>query len=299
MQVRRLVPVATAVLLAAAAAVLAPLGDSSGARALLGLGMLVIALPGLAAFDGVLRLTDRMVEQAQTRAEESERLRREVRELGSRHDEAVASTFEQLDRVARDLTATRAYARGARDDLVSVQERLATLERGLGAVRASVAELIGSLAGVARDAAAGREESAAAREDAAAARDAAVSAREQSGAAHREATAARAELLSAGTERAGLVQAVRAAGSEAAAGRSYGEAALAELSAVAAELAALRTALAALRAEIDARAEGVEATTVRMTLPLVRAAFRREPGPPAGQGLRDRDRVRRAGDASA
>ena len=74
---------------------------------------------------------------------------------------------------------------------------------------------------------------------------------------------------------------------------------LAELTAAAGELAALRTELAALRAEVDARAEGVEATTVRMTLPLVRAAFRREPGGhgQAAPGLRERPR--RAGDASA
>ena len=179
MQVRRLAPVAAAVLLAAVAAVLAPLGDSLGARALLGLVMLVVALPGLAAFDGVLRLSDRVAEQAQLRAAEAEQIRREVRELGVRHDAAVASTSEEIDRLARDLTATRAYARGARDDLVSVQERLGTLERALAATRTSLGELAGTLDAVGRDAAAARQESVSAREQAAAAREQAAAAREQ------------------------------------------------------------------------------------------------------------------------
>lgn len=255
---RQLAPIAAAVLLAALALVVSPVGGDRWLRGLAAIAVLVVALPGMAALDGLLRVSDRAAEQATARAEEAARLRLAVAELRRDHESAHESTAEALEQLQRDVTATRAFTRGGRDELVAAVERIAALERGQSALRAEVGEVAARL-----------------------------------GAAAEQASAARAELATMRTELAGTRSQVVATSQAVTASRADAAQVARAAAALHDQLATLRTELAALRAELDVHAEGVEATTVRMTLPLVRAALRRdplEPGPP----LRS-ERARRAG----
>jgi chromosome segregation ATPase len=255
---RQLAPIAAAVLLAALALVVSPVGGDRWLRALAAVAVLVVALPGMAALDGLLRVSDRAAEQATARAEEAARLRLQVAELRRDHDNAWESTGQALQQLQRDVSATRAFARGGRDELVTAVERIGVLERGLSSLRGEVGEV-------------------AARLDAAA---------EQAGAARVELATMRAEVAGTRSEVVATSQAVTASRTDAAQ-VARTAAALHD------QLATLRTELAALRAELDVHAEGVEATTVRMTLPLVRAALRRDPLEPAT--LVRSERARRTG----
>ena len=269
---RQLAPIAAAVLLAALALVASPVGGDRWLRALAAVAVLVVALPGMAALDGLLRVSDRAAEQASARAEEAARLRQQVAELRRDHDAARASTAETLDHVQRDVAATRTYARGGRDELVTAVERIGALERGLTAVRGEVGEVSARLGAAASEAAAARGELA----------------------------TMRAEVAGVGTTVTGIATEMADARAELAdtreeVGASRADAAhvAAAAEALHAQLTTLRTELAALRAELDVHSEGVEATTVRMTLPLVRAALRRDPREASVPALGER--TRRAG----
>ena len=249
---RQLAPIAAAVLLAALALVISPVGGDRWLRGLAAVAVLVVALPGMAALDGLLRVSDRAAEQATARAEEAARLRLQVAELRRDHESARESTAGALEQLQRDVTATRAFARGGRDELVTAIERIGTLERGLTALRGEVGEVSTRLA---------------------------RGWTEQAG-------AARAELATMRAEVAGTRSQVVATSQEVTASRTDAAQVALAAQALHDQLATLRTELAALRAELDVHADGVEATTVRMTLPLVRAALRRDPLEPVPAGAR-------------
>ncbi|HSF26107.1 MAG TPA: hypothetical protein VLC50_01185 [Actinomycetes bacterium] len=261
---RQLAPIAAAVLLAALALVLSPIGGDRWLRSLAAVAVLVVALPGMAALDGLLRVSDRAAEQATARAEEAARLRQQVAELRREYDAGRVSTAETLDNVQRDLAATRAYARGGRDELVTAVERISALERGLSAARTEVGEVSARLQDAAADAIAARSDLADMRSEVSGTRAEVADTRAEVADTRAEVAAANEVVLAARAEAATSASTV----SEVAEGLRV-------------QLGALRTELAALRAELDARAEGVEATTVRMTLPLVRAALRHDPLQPA------------------